>query len=128
MLTSPPYWTLKQYRPSDGQMGHIEKYDEFLAELDKVWKHCYRALAPGGRLICVVGDVCLSRRKNHGRHTVVPLPLPFKSAAGGLVSTTWRRLSGIRSQTRSTKSRMAPAFSGNPTNRTRSSKMTSSSS
>jgi DNA modification methylase len=28
---------------------------------------------PGGRLICVVGDVCLSRRKNQGRHTVVPL-------------------------------------------------------
>ncbi len=27
----------------------------------------------GGRLICVVGDVCLSRRKNGGRHTVVPL-------------------------------------------------------
>jgi DNA modification methylase len=24
-------------------------------------------------LICVVGDVCLSRRKNKGRHTVVPL-------------------------------------------------------
>jgi DNA modification methylase len=28
---------------------------------------------PGGRLIIVVGDVCLSRRKNNGRHTVVPL-------------------------------------------------------
>src|SRR5437763_17028064 len=23
ILTSPPYWTLKEYRPSDGQMGHI---------------------------------------------------------------------------------------------------------
>ncbi len=33
----------------------------------------YKALVPGGRLICVVGDVCLSRRKNGGRHTVVPL-------------------------------------------------------
>lgn len=28
---------------------------------------------PGGRLVCVVGDVCLSRRKNGGRHAVVPL-------------------------------------------------------
>jgi DNA modification methylase len=28
---------------------------------------------PGGRLVCVVGDVCLSRRENNGRHTVVPL-------------------------------------------------------
>ncbi|MGH9377409.1 MAG: DNA-methyltransferase [Terriglobia bacterium] len=73
VVTSPPYWTLKEYRRSDGQMGHIEDYDEFLGELDKVWKHCYRALVPGGRLVCVVGDVCLSRRENSGRHTVVPL-------------------------------------------------------
>ncbi len=73
VLTSPPYWTLKEYRDSEGQMGHIDDYDEFLTELDKVWAHCFRALVPGGRLICVVGDVCLSRRKNNGRHTVVPL-------------------------------------------------------
>ncbi|HZT28337.1 MAG TPA: site-specific DNA-methyltransferase [Bryobacteraceae bacterium] len=73
VLTSPPYWTLKQYRTSPGQMGHIEDYEGFLSELDKVWAHCYRALVPGGRLVCVVGDVCLSRRKNAGRHTVVPL-------------------------------------------------------
>jgi len=73
VITSPPYWTLKEYRDSEGQMGHIADYEEFLAELDKVWKHCFRALVPGGRLICIVGDVCLSRRKNNGRHTVVPL-------------------------------------------------------
>jgi len=73
VLTSPPYWTLKEYRDSHGQMGHIEEYDQFLEELDKVWKHCFAALVPGGRLICVVGDVCLSRRENGGRHTVVPL-------------------------------------------------------
>lgn len=73
VLTSPPYWTLKEYRDSDGQLGHVTDYDEFLAELDRVWQHCFDALVPGGRLICVVGDVCLSRRKNGGRHTVVPL-------------------------------------------------------
>jgi DNA modification methylase len=73
VVTSPPYWTLKEYRDSDGQMGHIEEYEEFLTQLDKVWEHCFRALVSGGRLVCVVGDVCLSRRKNNGRHTVVPL-------------------------------------------------------
>jgi len=73
VLTSPPYWTLKEYRDSEGQMGHFEDYDYFLAELDRVWKRCYDVLVPGGRLICVVGDVCLSRKKNQGRHTVVPL-------------------------------------------------------
>jgi DNA modification methylase len=73
VVTSPPYWTLKQYRDAPGQMGHIEDYEVFLLELDKVWERCYRGLVPGGRVVCVVGDVCLSRRKNAGRHTVVPL-------------------------------------------------------
>ena len=73
VLTSPPYWTLKEYRDSEGQLGHFADYEGFLKELDKVWTRCYRALVPGGRLICVVGDVCLSRCKNDGRHTVVPL-------------------------------------------------------
>jgi DNA modification methylase len=73
VLTSPPYWTLKEYRDSRAQLGHVEDYEQFLQELDKVWKHCFDALVPGGRLICVVGDVCLSRRENGGRHTVVPL-------------------------------------------------------
>lgn len=54
-------------------MGHFEDYDYFLNELDRVWKRCFDVLVPGGRLICVVGDVCLSRKKNNGRHTVVPL-------------------------------------------------------
>jgi DNA modification methylase len=73
ILTSPPYWTLKEYRDSAGQLGHVENYDQFIHELEKVWRNCYNALVPGGRLICVVGDVCLSRRENEGRHTVVPL-------------------------------------------------------
>ena len=73
VLTSPPYWTLKEYRREAGQLGSVADYDEFLDHLDEVWRRCYTALVPGGRLICVVGDVCLSRRRNNGRHTVVPL-------------------------------------------------------
>lgn len=73
VVTSPPYWTLKDYNVSEGQMGYIEDYDKFLGALDKVWKACFDALVPGGRLVCVVGDVCLSRRKNKGEHLVMPL-------------------------------------------------------
>lgn len=73
VLTSPPYWTLKKYPDAKEQLGSVVEYEEFLNELDQVWKHCFRILVPGGRLICVVGDVCLSRKKNAGRHTVVPL-------------------------------------------------------
>jgi DNA modification methylase len=73
VVTSPPYWTLKRYRDSEGQLGHVKDYDEFIEQLNQIWNECYRVLVPGGRLVCVVGDVCLSRRKNNGEHTVVPL-------------------------------------------------------
>jgi len=73
VVTSPPYWNLKNYNISEGQLGHIDRYDAFLDELDRVWAVCFRALVPGGRLVCVVGDVCLSRRKNKGEHLVMPL-------------------------------------------------------
>lgn len=73
VVTSPPYWTLKRYNDVPGQLGHLTDYAEFLASLDEVWRECYRLLVPGGRMVVVVGDVCLSRRQNHGRHMVIPL-------------------------------------------------------
>jgi len=72
VVTSPPYWTLKEYPANKSQLGLIADYEAFHDELDKVWKHCFRVLVPGGRLVCVVGDVCLSRRR-HGRHLVMPM-------------------------------------------------------
>ena len=71
-ITSPPYWALKRYREHPDQLGHVADYDDFLDATDIVWEGVRRALVPGGRLVIVVGDVCLSRRK-HGRHMVVPL-------------------------------------------------------
>ena len=73
VVTSPPYWTLKEYQRTDGQLGFVSDYETFLKALDEVWRGCYNALVPGGRLVCVVGDVCLSRRKNAGVHSVIPL-------------------------------------------------------
>ena len=72
VVTSPPYWNLKQYNENPDQLGHINDYEPFLAELDKVWREVFRVIVPGGRLVCVVGDVCVSRRK-FGRHLVFPL-------------------------------------------------------
>lgn len=73
IVTSPPYWVLKQYKAGNrDQMGDIEDYETFLDELDKAWAECARVLVGGGRICCVVGDVCVPRRKG-GRHFVMPL-------------------------------------------------------
>lgn len=72
VVTSPPYWNLKRYNDNPDQLGHINDYESFLSELEKVWSEVFRVLVPGGRLVCVVGDVCVSRRR-FGRHLVFPL-------------------------------------------------------
>ena len=72
VVTSPPYWNLKRYNENPDQLGHVQDYETFLGELEKVWRHVFRLLVPGGRLVCVVGDVCVARR-NFGRHLVFPL-------------------------------------------------------
>jgi modification methylase len=74
VVTSPPYWTLKEYDGQAGtkQLGHLQDYERFHEELARVWKRCFDLLVPGGRLCVVVGDVCLPRRKV-GRHLVMPL-------------------------------------------------------
>lgn len=71
-ITSPPYWNLKKYDHFEEQLGNIDEYEKFHHELNKVWRETLRVLEPGGRLIVIVGDVLLSRRK-FGRHKVVPL-------------------------------------------------------
>lgn len=101
VVTSPPYWTLKRYNDGDGQLGHVADYDEFIAGLDEVWKRCYTALVPGGRLVINVGDVCLSRRKNNGRHTVVPLHATIQEhckAIGfdNLAPIVWHKISNAK--------------------------------
>ena len=95
-ITSPPYWTLKQYEEHPGQLGHVDDYHAFLDAVDIVWEGVRRALVPGGRLVIVVGDVCLSRRK-FGRHVVVPLHASIQErcrALGydNLASIIWHKI------------------------------------
>jgi len=80
VLTSPPYWTLKQYPENSSQLGAIEDYDQFNKQLNKAWTEAFRVLVPGGRLVVVVGDVCLPRRRV-GRHFVMPLHSTIQEAA-----------------------------------------------
>lgn len=52
IITSPPYWTLKDYE-NDDQIGlGSTSYDHYISELNKVWKECIRVLAPDGK-ICI---------------------------------------------------------------------------
>lgn len=99
IVTSPPYWTLKKYEETEGQLGHIDDYEQFLEELDQVWQECFRVLVKGGRLVIVVGDVNLSRR-THGRHRVMPLHASIQERCrhigfDNLSPIFWHKISNI---------------------------------
>jgi site-specific DNA-methyltransferase (adenine-specific) len=91
VVTSPPYFNLKPYASqADGrQLGRIEDYEDFLDELDKVWRECKRVLVSGGRICCVIGDILIPRRAD-GRHRVLPLPsdIQVRSRRNGLDNLT----------------------------------------
>ncbi len=114
VVTSPPYWTLKQYNDHDGQLGAVEDYDAFLDELDAVWRHCARALVPGGRVVCVVGDVCIPRRA-YGKHLVMPLhaDLQVRVPRSGLDNLTpihWYKIANAATEA----SRSGTGYYGKP--------------
>lgn len=100
IVTSPPYAMLKEYRDHPGQLGNMPVYDEFLDELDKSWRECLRVLVPGGRVVCVVGDVCISRRQG-GRHHVLPLGADIqvrtrKLGFDNLTPIRWLKVANIK--------------------------------
>lgn len=100
VCTSPPYADLIQYPDHQGQLGNIASYEVFLEEMDKVWAECLRILVPGGRVACIVGDVCISRRQG-GRHYVLPLSGDFQSRTrkigfDNLTPIRWQKIANMK--------------------------------
>jgi site-specific DNA-methyltransferase (adenine-specific) len=106
VVTSPPYGLLKQYSDAPGQLGNgndptsVKSYVSFVHELDRCWAECARVLVPGGRICCVVGDICLSRRAA-GRHHVLPLAADIQVRArdAGLDNLTpirWLKVGNLK--------------------------------
>lgn len=71
IITSPPYWQLKDYGHEE-QIGYHDSYQEYIENLNKVWKECYRVLHPGCRLCVNIGDQ-FARAIFYGRYKVIPI-------------------------------------------------------
>lgn len=70
-ITSPPYWQLKDYG-TDNQIGFHESYENYINNLNLVWKECYRTLHNGCRLCINIGDQ-FARAVYYGRYKVIPI-------------------------------------------------------
>ena len=71
IITSPPYWQLKDYG-SDNQIGFNDTYEQYINNLNLVWKECYRVLHDGCRLCINIGDQ-FARSVYYGRYKVIPI-------------------------------------------------------
>jgi len=71
VITSPPYWQLKDYG-SDDQIGFHDSYENYINNLNLVWKECYRVLHDGCRLCINIGDQ-FARAVYYGRYKVIPI-------------------------------------------------------
>jgi site-specific DNA-methyltransferase (adenine-specific) len=71
IVTSPPYWQLKDYGSSE-QIGYNHSYEEYINNLNLVWNECYRALEDGCRLCVNVGDQ-FARSVYYGRYKIIPI-------------------------------------------------------
>jgi DNA modification methylase len=70
-VTSPPYWHIKDYGVPH-QIGYGQSLHEYLYDLSRVWKECWRVLKPGRRLCINVGDQ-FARATVYGQYKVIPL-------------------------------------------------------
>jgi DNA modification methylase len=71
IITSPPYWQLKDYG-AESQIGYNDSYEEYINNLNLVWKECYRVLNNGCRLCVNIGDQ-FARAVYYGRYKVIPI-------------------------------------------------------
>lgn len=71
IITSPPYWQLKDYG-TEAQIGFNDSYEEYINNLNLVWKECYRVLSDGCRLCINIGDQ-FARSVYYGRYKVIPI-------------------------------------------------------
>ncbi|MDD2634369.1 MAG: DNA methyltransferase [Bacteroidales bacterium] len=71
VITSPPYWQLKDYG-SENQIGYNDSYEEYINNLNLVWKESYRVLNNGCRLCVNIGDQ-FARAVYYGRYKVIPI-------------------------------------------------------
>lgn len=71
IVTSPPYWQIKDYGTAN-QIGYGQSLHEYLFDLARVWRECFRVLKAGRRLCINIGDQ-FARTEVYGRYKVIPL-------------------------------------------------------
>lgn len=71
IVTSPPYWQLKDYG-TDNQIGFHDDYETYINHLNLTWLECFRVLHDGCRLCINIGDQ-FARSTYYGRYKIISI-------------------------------------------------------
>ena len=64
IITSPEYFGASMWK-------HSKNFNDYIEELNEVWKESFRVLMPAGKLVIIIADLS-TKSKNFGRRKIYP--------------------------------------------------------
>ncbi|NQV18542.1 MAG: site-specific DNA-methyltransferase [Armatimonadetes bacterium] len=83
IITSPPYFDVKNYEGAKNQIGFGQDYGEYLKDLVTIFQKCYEVSSPNATFWMIADTI-----KKNG--TIVPLPFDIHRKLTGSFSSTWK--------------------------------------
>jgi DNA modification methylase len=112
VVTSPPYFNVKDYGPSKGNIGAMASYAQYLDAVRKVFCECYRVL-DYGRYCCVnISDIISEKHK-------YPIPAHYVAMLEDIGFTyrddiIWKKPKGVGANGASGAAKRFGVFMQNP--------------
>jgi len=69
IITSPPYWNAKDY--GSDQIGFNQSYNEYIRDLNVVWKECARLLVPNGKMCIDIQPLPISKEHTNSNRSQI---------------------------------------------------------
>ncbi|MFX1559767.1 MAG: DNA-methyltransferase [Promethearchaeota archaeon] len=76
VVTSPPYWNLKDYGDDQGVGQTTETYEEYFTSICRVFRECVKKLIPDGKLIINIMPILLTGKNTKFNRRVTKTVLP----------------------------------------------------
>lgn len=88
VVTSPPYWNLKDYGEEQGIGKNSSTYDEYFTAICEVFRECVKKLTPDGKLVVNIMPILLTGKNTKFNRRVTKTILPeleeFMSSLGNM--------------------------------------------
>lgn len=99
VVTSPPYFNAKMYSEAQqGDLGNFHDLNEWLGEIEKVWREVYRVLSPGRKFFLNIMNLPVRLDKSFRALNLVGKNIDLCEAIGFVFKRdiVWHKTNGVR--------------------------------